>query len=222
MGLTYDYHKREPHNSWQLKHCEVLLEEAVKYNNTSLVLYAALEARNLLEKTEFDLMLMSTEKAEWETLSQMARGKYGLTKSNNKYKALKYRYQTFSEAITKVILDFSLKVYDYKASEEVQNNLAEYVHIYTRTPDELEYTSEFVQTGVKCVNEAISFVKSYYVIHDNGYVFGILNFTTLSGSMKAEFEKWKADVSEDTEGLYNRLKEINDTELGGAKAKMVE
>lgn len=137
MGLIYEYHKREPHNSWQLKHCEVLLEEAEKYNNTSLVLYAALEARNLLEKTEFDLMLMSTEKSEWEALSQMARGKYGLTKSNNKYKALKYRYQTFSEAITKVILDFSLKVYDYKASEELQNGLAEYVHIYTRTPDEL-------------------------------------------------------------------------------------
>ena len=222
MGLAYDYHKREPHNSWQLKHCEVLLEEAVKYNNTSLVLYAALEARNLLEKTEFDLMLMSTEKSEWETLSQMARGKFGLTKSNSKYKALKYRYQTFSEAITKVILDFALKVYDYKASEELQNNLADYIHIYTRTLEELEYTSEFVQSGIKCVNEAISFVKSYYVIHDNNYVFGILNFTTLSGSMKAEFEKWKADVSEDTEGLYNRLKEINDTELGGAKAKMVE
>lgn len=222
MGLAYDYHKREPHNSWQLKHCEVLLEEASKYNNTSLVLYAALEARNLLEKTEFHLMLMTTEKSEWDTLSQMARGKHGLTKSNNKYKALKYRYQTFSEAITKVILDFALKVYDYKASEELQNNLADYIHIYTRTLEELEYTSEFVQTGIKCVNEAISFVKSYYVIHDNNYVFGILNFTTLSGSMKAEFEKWKADVSEDTEGLYNRLKEINDTELGGAKAKMVE
>lgn len=40
--------------------------------------------------------------------------------------------------------------------------------------------------------------------------------------MKAEFEKWKADVSEDTEGLYNRLKEINDKEAGGAKATLVK
>ena len=222
MGLKYDYHKREPHNSWLLKHCEVLLEEAKKNNNTSLVLYAALEARNLLEKTEFDLMLMSTDKDEWETLSQMARGKYGLPKSNNKYKALKYRYQTFSEAITKVILDFELKVYDYKASEELQNNLAEYIHIYTRTPDELEYKSDFIQTGVKSVNEAISFVKSYYVTHDNNYVFGILTFSTLSGSMKVEFEKWKADVSNDTNDLYNRLKEINDKESDGAKATLVK
>ncbi len=37
-----------------------------------------------------------------------------------------------------------------------------------------------------------------------------------------EFEKWKADVSEDTEGLYNRLKEINDKEAGGAKATLVK
>jgi hypothetical protein len=36
--------------------------------------------------------------------------------------------------------------------------------------------------------------------------------------MKAEFEKWKADVSEDTEGLFNRLKAINDRGAGGAKA----
>ena len=222
MGLTYDYHKREPHNSWLLKHCEVLLEEAEEYNNTSLVLYSTLEARNLLEKIEFNLMLMSTDKADWETLSQMARGKYGLTKSNNKYKALKYRYQTFSEAITKVILDFELKIYNYKSSEDLQTKLSEYVHIYTRTPEELEYKSDFIQTGIKVVNEVISFVKSYYVIHDNGYVFGMLNFSTLSGSMKAEFEKWKIDVSEDTKGLYNKLKEINDKEAGGAKAKLVE
>lgn len=221
MGLIYEYHKREPQNSWQLKHCEVLLEEASKYNNTSLVLYSALEARNLLEKTEFDLMLMSTDKAEWETLSQMARGKYGLSKSNNKYKALKYRYQTFSEAIAKVILDFPLKVYDYRASEELQSKLAEYIHIYTRTPEELEYLSEFIQTGVKYVNEAILFVKNYYVIHDHEYVFGILDFATLSGSMKSEFEKWKTEVSEDTEGLFSRLREINDKEAGGAKAELV-
>ena len=222
MELIYEYHKREPQNSWQLKHCEVLLEDAAKYNNTSFVLYAALEARNLLEKTEFDLMLMSTEKSEWESLSQMARGKYGLTKSNNKYKALKYRYQTFSEAITKVILDFSLKVYDYKASEELQNRLSEYIHIYTRTAEELEYTSKFIQTGTTYVKEALSFIKSYYVIHDNGFVFGILNFESLSGSMKAEFEKWKTDVSDNTEGLYKRLKEINDAEANGAKAKLVK
>jgi hypothetical protein len=222
MNLAYDYHKREPHNSWQLKHCDVLLEEAEKNSNTSLVLYATLEARNLLEKTEFDLMLMSTDKGEWETLSQMARGKYGLSKSNNKYKALKYRYQTFSEALIKVILDFELKVYDYKSSEMLQTELAEYIHIYTRTPNELDYKSEFIQNGIALVKKTLEFVKNYYVKKDDGYVFGLLNFSTLSGSIKEEFEKWKADISEDTEGLFNRLKEINDKESDGAKAKLVE
>ena len=222
MSLTYDYHKREPNNSWQLKHCEVLLEEAEKYNNTSLVIYAALEARNLLEKTEFDIMLMSTEKDEWEALSQMARGKHGLTKSNNKYKALKYRYQTFSEAIAKVLLDFELKIYDYKSSENLQTKLSEYIHIYTRTPKELEYKSEFIQNGIKTTNEAIAFIKNYYIFRDSGYVFGILNFSTLSPSMRNELEKWKASVSEDTADLFKVLKKINDIEAGGAKAKLTE
>ena len=222
MGIQYDYHKRERSNSWQIKHCEVLLEEAEKYSNTSLVLYATLEARNLLEITEFDLMLMSTHKSEWDTLTEMARGKYGLTKSNNKYKALKYRYQTFSEAISRVLLDVKIKIYDYKASEVLQTRLSEYVHIYTRKSEELEYKSEYIQSGIKTVNEVLNFVKNYYVVHNNGYVFGILKFSTLSASIKAEFEKWKAGVSEDTESLFEKLKKINDKESSGAKAKRVE
>lgn len=221
MRLTYDYHKREPHNSWLMKHCEVLLEEATKYSNSSLVLYATLEARNLLEKTEFNLMLMSTDKSEWQDLANMAKGKHGLTKSNNKYKALKYRYQTFSEAIVKVILDFELKVYDYKTSENLQTELSEYLHTYTRIPEEMEFKSDFIQNGVLLVNKTLEFVKSYYVKKDDGYVFGLLNFSTLNGSMKNEFELWKQDVSEDTEGLYQRLKVINDTENDGAKAKQI-
>lgn len=44
MSLEYDYHRREFHSNWHLIHCEVLLSEAKKYKNTSLVLYAALEA----------------------------------------------------------------------------------------------------------------------------------------------------------------------------------
>lgn len=221
MVYTYDFHKREPQNSWQLKHCEVLLDEAFTHNSTSLVLYAALEGRNLLEKIEFDIMLMSTDNTEWESLAQMAKGKNGLSRSNSKYKALKYRYQTFSEAIVKVILDFELNVYDFKTSEELQNKLAEYIHIYTRTPEELEYNSDFIQSGIKYINETISFVKSYFVVHNYGYSFGILNFSTLSGSMKNEFDKWKAGVSEDTDELYNKLKEINDREGGGEKAKRI-
>lgn len=221
MGQTYDYHKREPYNSWLMKHCEVLLEEASKYSNASLVLYATLEARNLLEKTEFDLMLMSTDRGEWQELANMAKGKHGLTKSNNKYKALKYRYQTFSEALVKVILDFELKVYDYKTSENLQTELSEYLHTYTRTPEEMEFSSDFIQNGISLVNKTLEFVKSYYVKKDDGYVFGLLNFSTLNGSMKKEFELWKKDVSEDTDGLYRRLKEINDKENGGAKAKPI-
>jgi len=222
MSKQYDYHKREPHTSWQIVHIEVLLEEALKHENVSFVFYAALEARNILEQTEFDLILMSTDKTEWENVIALAKGKSGLEKGNQKYKALKYKYQSFSEALTKVILDFSLKIYDYKASDKFQSLLADYIHIYTRTPEELQFYSDYVQRGIGIVYETIAFIKSYYVKQDDGYVFGLLNFNTLSEALKKEFENWKNSVSEDTEALYEKIKKINDEQSGGAKAVLVE
>ncbi len=222
MCPQYDYHQREHNTSWQLVHIEVLLEEAEKYHNSSLIFYAALESRNMLEQTEFELILMSTNQEEWEDVVSMAKGKSGLSKGNNKYKALKYKYQSFSEALTKVILDFSLKIYDYKTSADLQSQLADYIHIYTRTPDEIKFDSDYIQAGIVVIKEALSFVKSFYVKKDDGYIFGIVNFNTLSKPMKDEFERWKNDVSEDVDSLYLRIKKINDEQSGGAKAVLVK
>ena len=222
MGFIYDYHKREPDNTWLIEHIKVLLEEAKKNKNASFVIYATLESRNLLEKTEYDLMLMGTEKSEWESIALMAKGKNGLDKTNSKYKSLNYRYQTFSEAISKVLLAVELKIFNYKVSDELKQKLSEYLHTYTKSPDELLYESEFIQNGVKSVSETLSFITSYYTKTIKGYVIGIMNFSSLSSSMRTEFESWKKDVSEDTKGLYDILKEINDREAGGAKAQFVE
>lgn len=218
MGKKYDYHQREPHASWQLLHIDVLLEEATKHENVSFVFYAALEARNILEQTEFELILMSVDKSEWGNVVALAKGKSGLERGNQKYKALKYKYQSFSEALTKVIMDFSLKIYDYKLSDKLQGLLADYIHIYTRTPEELKFNSEYIQKGILLIKETVAFIKSYFVKQDDGYIFGLLNFGTLSKTMQDEFERWKNSVSEDTEGLYQRLKKINDEQSGGAKA----
>ncbi|HEY5391250.1 MAG TPA: hypothetical protein VIJ57_03960 [Hanamia sp.] len=221
MLQQYDFHKRNFSVGWQLIHIDVLLDDAIKYENVSFIFYAALEARNILEKTEFDLILMSTDETQWDEVLALAKGKNGLNRGNNKYKALKFKYQSFSEALTKVIMDFSLKLYDYRASEQLQSQLADYIHIYTKTPDELKFSSDYVQRGVCIINETISFIKKYYVVQDEGYVCGLLNFNTLSKPLKDEFEKWKNSVSEDVESLYLKIKEINDTQSGGAKAVLV-
>ncbi len=219
MRFTYDYHKRQSeNNAWLLKHIEVLLGEAKTHSNTSFIMYAALEARNILEKTEFDIMRASTDKSEWPKIADMAKGRNGITKTNKEYKGLKYRYQTFSEAFVRVITDLNLKVYNYKQSEYMQDQVSEYLHVYTKTEEEMHFDSAFIQEGVLLIQSVVEFIKNYYVLHDGTYVFGLLNFSTLNGGIKEEFEKWKSGVDEDAEALYLRLKAINDRDNAGQKA----
>jgi hypothetical protein len=213
----YDYHKREHHNSWILKHCEVLIEEAKKNFNSSLVLYAALEARNLLEKTEYDVLLCFSDKEDWGYIKETAKMKNGLDTLNKKYKALNYRYQTFSETFLKVISNSELKTFDYSNSGILQSKLSQYLHIYTLSANELEFKSDFIQNGIIVVNEAIDFIKKYYIKKDEKLTFGIIDFSTLEGSIKVEFDNWKKSASFDTDALFEKLKKINDEENSGKK-----
>ncbi|MEO7989263.1 MAG: hypothetical protein ABI663_06960 [Chryseolinea sp.] len=219
---TYNYHTRVPHQGWLLKHIDVLLHEANKEQNTSFVLYSAFECRYLLEKTEFDILIMSSPESEWAKIISMAKGKNGINKTNNQYKALRYRFQTFSEALTKVVLDNPLRVFSYGESGEYQSKLSEYIHIYNRPDEDFMFESKFIQDGIALCNEVTSFVRDYYVKKDEEYLFGILNFHTLNAPLKQEFEKWKQDVTEDTEALYLRLVKINDETSGGAKAQKID
>lgn len=215
----YYYHKRIANQSWLLKHIEVLLEDAIANENVSHILYACLECRNLLEKIEFELLLMSTIKKEWPDLILKMKGKTGIQNANKEFKTLKYRLQTFSECISK-ISDLPVKAFDYRQADIIQRVLSEYVHIYTRTPEELSFGSEFIQVGIRKITETLRFVKSYFVKHGNSYNFGCLNFETLNGGkFLNEFRNWKSSVDTDTDALYGRLKTINDNFYEGSKAR---
>jgi hypothetical protein len=214
----YYYHNRVHHESWLLMHIDVLLTEAKKNQNVSFILYACLECRNLLEKIEFDLILMSTNEKSWQDLIVKMKVKGGIQNANKELKTLKYRLQTFSECISKVS-DLPVKAYDYKRSEELQKGLSDYVHIYTRTQDELTFGSEFINNGIEKIEETKTFIKSFFVKSDDSYTYGVLNFETLKGGkFFDEFTKWRNSVDTDTDALYERLKRINDTFYGGAKA----
>jgi len=207
MAETYDYFKRIQSPSWLITHIETLITEAKTESSTSSVLYASFEIRNLIEKICYDLILMSTNKNEWEEIEKTAKGKQGIRRSNDNYKSLKYRFQTFSEAIGK-LANLPIKAFDYKKAEELENDLGEYVHTYTRSQSDMNFESDFIQNGLKKVEESLQFVKSYFIQENGNNVFGILNFSTLTGDYKTEFDNWKTGVSTDTVKLYNRLVEI--------------
>lgn len=210
MAEIYDYHKRIQRESWLIAHIETLIREAKIHSNASFVLYASFEIRNLIEKISYNLILMSSNKTEWEEIETSAKGKQGIRRSNDKYKSLKYRFQTFSEAIGR-LAHLPIKAFDYKKAEELENDLGEYVHTYTRSQSDMNFDSDFIKNGLKKVEESLQFVKSYFVQQNGNNVFGILNFSTLTGEYKTEFDNWKAGVSTDTDGLYLKLTEIHNS-----------
>ena len=217
----YSYHKRIHHASWLLMHIEVLLNEARKHQNVSFILYACLECRNLLELIEFELILMSTNENSREELIDKMKVKGGIQSVNKELKILKFRLQTFSECISK-ISDLPVKAYDYKKSEELQKGLSDYIHIYTRSQEELTFGSEFINNGIAKIQETKTFIKTFFVKSDDSYTYGVLNFETLKGGrFFDEFINWRNSVDTDTDALYERLKKINDTFYGGAKASPI-
>ena len=209
MTIIYDYHKREQTPSWLLAHINTLLREAISNNNSSFILYAAFEIRNLIEKISFDIIYMSTSGTERAKIESIAKGKQGIRRSNSEYKALKYRYQTFSEAIAKVA-GLPIKAFDYKKAETFETELGEYVHSYTRNQEDFNFSSEFIQNGVLKIKEAVKFIEEYFVKINGDGVFGVLNFSTLTGEYRTEFETWKCSVDTDCDALYERLRVIHE------------
>lgn len=209
MTELYEYHKRVQNESWLITHIETLLKEAELEQSTTSVLYAAFEARNLIEKICFDLLLMSTSKTEWPEIHETAKGKHGIRRSNDKYKSLRSRFQSFSAVLGR-LAGLTLKVFDFKKAGELENDLAEYVHTYTRPQHDMNYASEFIQNGINKIQESLIFIRSYFTIENGCYTYGIVNFSTLPDEFRKEFEIWKIGTSDDTESLYLRLKTLND------------
>ncbi len=215
---TYEYHQRINHQGWLLSHIKVLVNEAKKNQNASFILYACLECRNLLEKTEFDILLMSTSEDNWLTLVEKIKVRSGIQNVNKELKTLKYRLQSFSECLSRVS-NLPVKTFDYRKSEELQKQLAEYIHTYTRTASEMTYGSEFLNQGLFRIKETLDFIESYYVKVGDSYNFGILNFETLKGGLFYKvFLEWRDTVDTDTEALFLKLKKLNDDHYNGAKA----
>jgi hypothetical protein len=208
MPELYDYHGRIQNESWLITHIQTLIFEARLESSTSSVLYAAFETRNLIEKICYDLILMSSYKTEWDEIKKTVKGKKGIRRNNDKYKTLKYKVQTFSSTIAR-LPGLPIKPFDYTKAVDLENDLGEYVHTYTRTQEEMNFASDFIQDGIVKIEEALNFILSYFVKQNQEYIFGTLNFSTLTEAYKTEFENWKKDLSTDTEALFNRLLEIN-------------
>lgn len=216
----YNFYERDPSISWSFCHIKSLINLSKNHQCSSFVLYAALESRNVIEKVEFEILEMIASYSSNEDFIEIIKKKNGIQKTNSNYKVLKYRYQTFSEAFTIALIDtISIKPFDLKKAEEIQNNLSQYIHIYTRTPEELIFNSSFIQEGISLIINSITNLEKSFEIKDNNYVLGTIIFDSLSGGIKSEFLRWLDSKDEDTDALTKRLIEININENQGQKIK---
>jgi len=218
----FDTNKRSLDANWLLAQIELLIHSAKKFSNSSFVIYAALETRNLFERLEFELLAMAASGTETEKFLKETRGKTGIRQTNKKYKTLKYRYQSFSSAATKAIFERgSLNKFDYKKSEEYCDKLSQYIHTYSRMPEDMIFESDFINFGIDLIKECINYLMTeFFVLIDGGLTYGVFEFTSLTPSVKMEFEKWLTGVDENEEALLQRLIEINNRENGGKKTRI--
>jgi hypothetical protein len=212
----YNFHQREQNIHWSILQIQTLLENANNQKSSSYICYAALEGRMIIERIEFEILVMAAHDSldlEWQDLIEKQNG---IQKVNSKYKALKFRYQSFTEAFSKVVLiNLPIKPFEFKKADDFQNRLSQYIHIYTRKPEELSFDSEFIQSGIKLIEETISYLENMFTLHDGGYVFGVLNFSSLKNGFEIEFEKWLKTFDDNVDTLTENLKRIANEKLAG-------
>lgn len=191
-----DFSKREQRIQWLLAFTKKLLEKAVDAQNASLIIYAALECRNMLEKIEFDLLLVTNDNKDRNELVEVAKGKRGLSKANNDYKTLKYKYQVFFSAFMEAFqFPLPIKPFDFKQSEQIQASLGDYVHIYTKLTPDFDFNSKFVNDGLALISDAIHFIEDFCLKEDeNGgtsITYGGLKLSSMPLEMAKLYDNWK-------------------------------
>lgn len=216
---NFNPHERTLTVTWLLEQIKLLLKSAKHLSDSSLILYAALETRNLFERLEFELLAMAAAGTESEEFLIGISGKTGIQQTNNKYKVLKYRYQSFSSAATKAIFEGgTLNKFDFKKSEQYCSKLSQYVHSYSRMPEDMMFGSTYMNSGIELIEECINYLmKDFFEIIDGALIYGVFDFNTLTPLVRQEFENWLKGVDENEEALLSRLIEINIKENGGVK-----
>lgn len=211
----FNPHNREHNIHWSINQIKTLITTAQSNQSSSFIVYAALECRNIIERIEYEILVIPNHEIykNWEEEIKQFKG---IQKVNAKLKTLKYRYQTFTEAFSKAILkEYPIDAFNLKISESFENKLSKYIHTYYRSEEEIAFESEFMQNGINLMHEIIEFLEKFR--NDGEFVFGSLLFSSLKGGIKKEFESWLNSVDEDTESLKNRLININEIENKGKK-----
>lgn len=202
---------RRQNLSWSIFQIKMLINEIIKNKSSSFISYAALECRIIIERLEFAPLVMAASSLEDESWKIEVERYKGIQKLNSKIKTLRYRYQTFTTAFSEAIFEnISLIPFDYKKAEDLQGDLAKYIHIYTKADEDFKYDSVYVKDGIKLLDKALDFLENSCSVNNGAYFQGALDINSLSKEMRNEFNDWVNRKDEDIIALTERLTKIRE------------
>lgn len=199
---------RRQYYTWNITQLGVLLSNAKAMKSSSYVSYAALEARMAFERVEYELLRIAAQDEPTDEFNKRVDSFKGLSRTNQKYGVLKYRYQTFSEVFASEIGQIKLKAFDFSRVEKLENRLAGYIHIYTRNDNDFIYESSFIQQGISLLNEVISFWKEILIEVDGKHTFAIICRESLKNGAEQVFDEWLRMKDDNIEILRGKIKEL--------------
>lgn len=215
MAQDYDFNKRWQNISWYIATIDVLTQNAIEKTCPSFLVYACLESRNLIERIEFEMIVMSANSRFSVQDFEIIKNRHGIHKANKKFNSLKHRYQLFTESYVKAIgPKLNFKAYDYKKAEKIKGELSQYIHIYSRTDEELYFDSEFINDGFSLIKKTKVFVSDCICYTPDGYILCVLDYSSLREPFRSELYAWVTSNEKSNATLTESLSAIASAETG--------
>lgn len=207
--IQFSHNRRVNEFEWIVCQINNLIKTSDADCNSSYVLYACLESRNLLELLEFTILKLSMMPEEFNNKILFIEKKNGLEKCNKRIRTLNLKYQLFNSVCLKVGYDLNSQSLKIKEVIDLKSQLARYIHSYYLSNEELKFESGFIQEGKNfCEKAIILYRESTIVSGDGKRKISCFNPDTLSNGLKKIFEDWKKSPNENTKILEAEVRDL--------------
>lgn len=213
MPSDYNPTKRQQNPAYLVRHADEMKKLAIHTSSSSLLIYSCLDLRTTLEFIEINILLASVSEPFRQEILDTGKGKNGIDRVNKKIKTLKEKYQLFYQAICE-ILKVPGKFYDFKKSDDLQFQLSQYLHTYTRDQSEIEFESAFMQASIKIINETIKFIFDSLEVEPGRFKIQNMDVHQIPLDDLRVFEEFKNSTMT-YENLKDRLQNNHDKRIHG-------
>ena len=177
-----NFYATERHHTptWILKKIADLVDKGKRHEDSSSILYACLEARNLLEMISTTKLLCSVSDEDRARITAAVKPQNGIKGVNKELKALGLKTQEFMNAVC-AVENQEFPVFNFTESDDIQHRLSQYIHTYAVLMADMEYGSDFINAAFPAIEEAMAFARVNLIYNPdrNTYAIGNLDVTTM-------------------------------------------